>query len=135
MGAIQPVMSLKSSLVLIKSVPAGTKVSYDCTYTTVRKSRVGMIPFGYADGYPYTLSNRATVLLGGVRVPVVGLVTMDMIAVDVTDIPHIQVGDEVVLLGRQGDDEITAEEIAEWAGTISYEILTGISARVPRIYK
>jgi len=135
LGEIKPVMKIVSTLVLIKSVPAGTKVSYNCTFTTKRKSRVAMIPFGYADGYPYALSNKAHVLVRGKRVPVVGRVTMDMIAVDVTDIPEAQVGDETVLLGCQGNDEISAQQLADWADTISYEILTGISGRVPRIYK
>jgi alanine racemase len=134
-GDIRPVMSLVSKVVLIKSVPQGTMVSYGCTFTTSRRSRLGMIPFGYADGYPYSLSNKAKVLVRGQRVPVVGRVTMDMIMVDLTDLNEIHVGDEAMLLGRQGEDCINAEELANWADTISYEILTGISERVPRIYK
>lgn len=134
-GSIRPVLRFISRLVLIKSVPPGTKVSYDCTFTTQRRSRLGLIPIGYADGYPLALTDRAFVLVKGSRAPVVGRVTMDMIMVDVTDIPEAAVGDEVVMIGKQGDDEITACDMAEWANTISYEILTGISARVPRVYK
>lgn len=132
---ICPVMSVESKLVLIKSVPAGTKVSYDCTFETARRSRLGMIPVGYADGYPRSLSNRSHVLVRGGRAPVVGRVTMDMVIVDVTDVPSAQVGDTAVLLGRQGDAEITSLDLAAWGDTNSYEILTGISARMPRVYR
>ena len=120
---------------LIKSVPQGTKVSYDCTFTAPRKSRLGLVPVGYADGYPRALSNNAYVLVKGKRAPVVGRVTMDMIMVDITDIHDVQVGDTAVLLGSQGGDRITSLDLAAWADTISYEILTGISARMPRVYR
>ena len=134
-GGIKPVMSLMSKLMLIKSVPAETKVSYGGTFTTKRRSRLGLIPLGYADGYPRSLSDKAYVLAGGKRAPVVGRVTMDMIIVDVTDIPEASVGDEVALIGAQGAEEITACDLAAWSNTISYEIFTRISARVPRVYK
>jgi alanine racemase len=92
------------------------------------------LPIGYADGYPRLLSNRGEVLINGKRAPVVGRVCMDLTMIDVTDIGKTQQGDEVVLLGRQGDAEISADEMAVWAETISYEILTSIGARVPRIH-
>ncbi len=132
---IDPVMSLESRVMLIKSVPQGTKVSYDCTFTAPRKSRLGLIPVGYADGYPRALSNRAYVLVRGRRAPVVGRVTMDMIMIDITDVPEAEVGDAAVLMGSQGGERITSIDLADWAGTISYEIMTGVSARMPRTYK
>jgi alanine racemase len=132
---IEPVMGLESRLVLVKTVPAGTKISYDCTFTTARRSRIAVIPVGYADGYPRSLSGKSHVLVRGKRAPVVGRVTMDMIMADITDVPEAAVGDIVTLMGRQGDEFITAIDIADWAGTISYEIMTGISARMPRVYR
>lgn len=132
---IEPVMGLESKLVLIKTVPAGTKISYDCTFTTARKSRIAVIPVGYADGYPRALSGKSHVLVRGKRAPVVGRVTMDMIMVDITDVPEASVGEIATLMGRQGDESITAIDLARWADTISYEIMTGISARIPRVYK
>jgi len=130
---LKPVMTLRSSVVLVKTVPEGTKVSYSCTYTTKRKTRLGVIPMGYADGYPWSLSNKGVVLIKGERVPVVGRVTMDMIVVDVTDV-DAHVGDDVVLLGKQDGASIGAEELAGLAGSISYELFCGISKRMPRIY-
>lgn len=131
---VKPVMGLASKLVLLKYVPAGVRVSYGGTYTTTRKTRLGIVPIGYADGYPWGASGKAFVLLRGRRVPVVGRVTMDMIIIDVTDVEGTSVNDEVVLLGTQGLGCITLSEIASWAGTITYEILCGISKRMPRIY-
>jgi alanine racemase len=133
-SGLQPVMTLKSRLAMLKTVPAGTKVSYSRTFETRRQTRLGVIPIGYADGYPWALSNKANVLIHGLRAPVVGRVTMDMIIVDVTDIDEARIGSEVVLLGRQGETEITAQELAGLAGTIHYEIFCGISKRMPRVY-
>ena len=134
-GKFRPVMRLESKVALIKHVPAGTRVSYECLFTTARPSRIGVIPIGYADGYPLALSNKGHVLVAGRRVPVVGRVTMDMIMIDLTDVAAAVVGDPVVMVGRQGNEEITAAELAAAAGTISYEILTGVSVRMPRVYK
>jgi alanine racemase len=131
---LKPVMGLVSQAVLLKGIPSGTKVSYGGTFTTSRPTRIAIVPIGYADGYPWSLSGKALVLVRGRRVPVIGRVTMDMIIVDVTDIEGVSVGDEVVLLGGQGGNSITLHEIAEWAGTITYEILCGISKRIPRIH-
>jgi alanine racemase len=132
---LKPVMSLTSKIALLKHVPENTPISYACTYVTRRPSRIGVVPIGYADGYRFALTGKAQVLAGGKRVPVIGRVTMDMIVIDVTDIPNAAVGDEVVLMGCQGGERITVDEIAGWAGTIPYEIFCGISARMPRIYK
>ena len=133
-AAFKPVMTLKSKVVMIKSVPAGTKVSYSCTFETKRESKIGVIPIGYADGYPCALSNKAFVLVKGKRVPVVGRVTMDMIMVDLTDLKEHHVGDDVILMGEQGGSNISVDEIAGWAGAIPYEIFCGVSKRIPRIY-
>ena len=132
---IRPVMSLESKVMLLKNVPEGTRVSYGGTFTTERRSRLAIVPIGYADGYPWRASGEAKVLVRGRRVPVVGLVTMDMIVIDVTDVQGASVGDGVVLLGIQDGEQIGLRELAAWAGTIPYEILCGVSKRVPRIYK
>ena len=105
------------------------------SYTAVKPVRLALVPIGYADGYRRTLSNRAEALVGGKRVRVVGRVSMDQITLDVTDIPGIQTGDEVVLIGSQGSETITLEEIAELCDTISYEILVGLGSRVKRVHK
>jgi alanine racemase len=132
---LKPVMTLKTRIHFLKSVPAGTKISYGGTFTTKRESLIATLPIGYADGYSRHLSNHGEVLIHGKRAPVVGKVCMDFIMVDVTDIPYVSVGDEVVLMGRQGREQITAEEIAEKINSISYEVLCLIGKRVPRIYK
>jgi len=129
----RPVMHIKSMVSLIKVVPDGTKVGYLCTYETRRRTKVGVVPIGYADGYPLALSNKGIVLVGGIRLPVIGRVSMDMITVDLTD-ADAHVGDEVVLLGEQGDERITVDELALLAGTISYELLCRVSKRMPRVY-
>ena len=131
---LKPVMTLKSKIAMIKSVPAGAKVSYGRTFETKRPSKIGVLPIGYADGYPWALSNSSFVLVGGKRIPVVGSVTMDMIMIDLTDANETHVGDEVVLLGSQGSETLFASELGAWAKTISYEILCGISKRIPRVY-
>jgi alanine racemase len=132
---IRPVMDFVSKVMLLKNVPVGTRVSYGGTFTTERKSRLAVVPIGYADGYPWSASGKAQILVRGKRAPVVGRVTMDMIVVDVTGVEGVTVGDEVVLLGEQQGSRIPVRELASWAGTISYEILCRVSKRVPRIYK
>jgi len=132
---LKPVMTLKTRIHFLKPVPSGTRISYGGTFTTKRESFIATLPIGYADGYSRHLSNHGEVLIHGKRAPVVGKVCMDFIMVDVTDIPHVSVGDEVVLMGRQGREQITAEEIAEKINSISYEVLCLIGKRVPRIYK
>ena len=131
---LKPVLSWKTRILQLKKVSAGSSISYGQTFVTKRESLIATLPLGYADGYPRLLSNRGEVLVSGKRAPVAGRVCMDLTMIDVTDIEKTQPGDEVVLLGRQGDAEISADEMAAWANTISYEILTSISNRVPRIY-
>jgi len=127
-------MTLKSRVVFLKELPPGRTVGYGRTYTTTRKTVVATIPIGYADGYNRRLSNRGHALVRGARVPIIGRVCMDQTMLDVTDVPGVLVGDEVVLYGRQGDQEIAMEEIEEIVGTISYEIVCAVSKRVPRVY-
>lgn len=132
---LTPIMKWKTRLVQIRDMPAGVPISYGATFTTERPTRMGVLPVGYGHGYPLRLSNTGSVLVAGKRAPVLGRVTMDMTMVDLTDIkPAPALEDEVVLLGRQGDQIITADDVAGWAGTISYELLCGVSKRVPRIY-
>lgn len=132
---LKPVMTIKSKIILLKKVPKGTSISYGRTFVTKRKSIIATIPVGYADGYNRKLSNNGEVLIKGKRVPVAGRVCMDTIMVDVTDIPDVNYKSEVVLIGRQGNEQISADDIAEKTGTIPYEVLTSIGARVKRVYK
>jgi alanine racemase len=132
---LHPVLSLKTKIVYLKRVPKGNSVSYGRTFITKRHSFIGTLPVGYADGYAWSLGNKAEVLVQGKRVPVIGRVCMDMCMIDLTGMKGIDVGEEVVLVGRQGQETISVNEVAEWAKTISYEIVCGISARVPRVYK
>lgn len=131
---IFPAMEWKTQVIMVKPLPKGYSISYGRTYFTKRASIIATLPVGYGDGYKRILGNRASVLIKGSRAPVVGRVCMDQMMVDVTDIPGVGEGDEVVLLGSQGDEMIDADEMATWADTISYEILLSISPRVPRIY-
>lgn len=131
---LKPVMSLVSQVALLKNVPKGTRVSYNGTFTIKRPSRIAVIPIGYADGFPWSASNKAQVLIEGRRCKILGRVTMDMIMVDVTDCAKARVGSRVTLLGRQGKKEILADDLAKWASTIPYEIVCRISKRMPRIY-
>jgi len=133
--SLKPVMTLKTRIHFLKSVPSETRISYGGTFTTKRESLIATLPIGYADGYSRHLSNHGEVLIHGKRAPVAGKVCMDFIMVDVTDIPRVSVGDEVILMGRQGREQITAEEIAVKINSISYEVLCLIGKRVPRVYK
>lgn len=135
---LRPVLSLHTRIILLKWVPAGQPLGYGGTYRTERVSRIATLPIGYADGLRRALSNRGHVLIRGSRAPIVGRVSMDLTLVDVTDIPGVTLGDEAILLGRQGPSAsapaIRAEEVAAEIGTISYEVVTGIGSRVPRHY-
>ncbi len=132
---LRPLMSVRARLSYVKEVPEGTPLSYGCTFTTPRPSVIGTVPMGYADGIPRLLSNRGEVLVHGRRCPIVGRVCMDQFMVDLTDLPESPVmGDELIFLGRQGEEEITADDIAEKAETINYEIVTRMSTRLPRVY-
>lgn len=132
--ALKPVMSLKARVVLVKEVAAGASIGYGCTYVARAATRIATLPLGYADGYSRLLSNKAEVLVRGRRAPVAGRVCMDQLMVDVGQIPGVKPGDEAVLIGRQGDGEVTADELADHIGTISYEIVARIGERVPRLY-
>ncbi len=129
-----PALTFKSRVIMIKRVPAGTAVSYGCTYHTEEEALIATIPVGYADGYNRLLSNRADILIRGRRAPIAGRICMDHFMADVTSIPGVREGDEVVLYGRQGAGEISLEEVAVMTGTISYELLCAVSARVSRLY-
>jgi alanine racemase len=131
---LRPVMSLRSEVLALRELPAGSAVGYDQTYRTTRPSRIATIPIGYGDGLLRAASNRGTMLVRGRRCPIVGRVSMDLTTLDVTEAPDCAVGDEVMVLGRQGDEQITAHELARACDTIAYEVLTNISPRVPRIY-
>lgn len=130
----EPALSLKSSVVFVKNVREGSYISYNKSFRAGRPMKIATIPAGYGDGYIRRFSNRADVLIGGKRCRVLGNVTMDMVMADVTAVRDAAVGSEAVLLGRQGAEEVTAGELAGLADTITYEIVTLLSARVPRVY-
>ncbi len=132
-----PVMSLRSQVILLKWVPVGETIGYGCTFEASRKTLVATIPLGYDDGYPRALSNRGHVIVGGVYASVIGRISMDLTLVDVTGIPDVALGDEVLLMGTDepGGLSVTAEELAKISGTLSYEITCGIGKRVPRIVR
>lgn len=131
---LKPLMSLKSHIAYIKTVEPGAQISYGGLFTTVRETRVATIPVGYADGYPRGLSNKGSVLIRGKRAPILGRVCMDQFMVDVTDIPDAEELDQVTLLGRDGKDSITMEELGDLSGRFNYEFACCISKRVPRVY-
>lgn len=136
---LKPSMSLKSHLVAVHRVEMGERVSYGPTWTAGSPSTVGVLPVGYADGYRRSLSNKASVLFRGFRCPQIGTICMDYFMIDLTEAESetgspAKINEEIVLMGEQGSEVITPQEVAEWAGTIPYEILTGISDRVPRVY-
>lgn len=131
---LRPVLSLKTQIAQLRTIQPGSPVSYNGTFTAKRLTRIAVLPIGYANGLSRRLSNRGSVLIRGHRAPIAGLVCMDMVMVDVTEIPGTDVGDETILIGRQGNDEITASEIAKWTDTIPYEVLCAISPKIPRLY-
>lgn len=129
---LRPALTWKTKVAQLKDVPEGSYLGYGCTHRTTRNSKIAILPVGYFDGYSRSFSNVAYVLVKGKRAPVRGRVCMNMILVDVTDIGNITLEDEVVLLGKQGDEEITADHLAELAGTINYEIVTQINPMLER---
>jgi alanine racemase len=131
----EPVFSFHTRVGLVKTLPHGTAVSYGRTHTLTRDSTIAVLCAGYGDGIPRAVSNRASVLIHGRRCPVLGRVTMDQTIVDVTDVEGVVCGDQVVLVGRQADAEITAAEFSRWAETIPWETLCSVTKRVPRLYK
>ena len=132
---LRPVMTLKTRITYLKDIPPGRSISYGRTYISQKNTKIATLPIGYADGYGRILSNRAQALVCGRRVPIVGKITMDQTMCDVGHVKNVRVGDEVVLIGNQKGETITTEELAKLCGTIPYEIVTGISDRVPRTYK
>jgi alanine racemase len=128
-------MTIKSHVLAVKDVGPGQPVSYNCTYRTSRPTRIVTIPIGYGDGYNRLLSNQGEVLIGGRRFPVVGRVCMDLIMVEIGPDAKIAVGDEVILLGKQGRSEITIYELCDKLNTIPYEVTCLLSARVPKVYR
>lgn len=131
---LRPVLTWKARVARVRELPAGTAISYGGTFVTPHAMRVALVPVGYGDGYPRALSNRGEVLIQGRRCRIVGRVCMDNIVVDINHVEHVEEGDEVVLIGRQGDAAITADDLANWLGTINYEVVTQILPRVPRFY-
>ena len=131
----EPVFSFRTRVGIVKRLPAGTTVSYGRTRTLTRDSRIAILCAGYGDGIPRSVSNRASVLIRGVRCPILGRVTMDQTVVDITDIGEVACGDEAVLVGRQGAGEISIGEFSRWADTIPWETLCSVTKRVPRLYR
>ncbi|MBI2264045.1 MAG: alanine racemase [Armatimonadetes bacterium] len=131
---LEPALSLKSKISFLKTVPRGTLVSYGCTYETKGDSLIATLPIGYGDGFSRLLSNKGQVLIGGKRYSVVGRVCMDHIMAELPPCAPVKVGDEAVLIGKQGNEEISATEVADLVGTIPYEVLCLFTRRVPRLY-
>jgi len=131
---LKPVMHWKSRIIQLNQIPKNSSLSYGKTYKTLRESKIATLPVGYADGLQRRLSGKMEVLVHGRRAPQVGTICMDLCLVDVTDIPEVREGDEVVLFGEQNGAAIAIEEVAQWAGTIPYEIMCGVGQRVPRLY-
>ncbi|MGB7133933.1 MAG: alanine racemase [Acidobacteriaceae bacterium] len=129
-----PVLSWKTRVVSLREIEPGDSVGYDATFTARRKTRLGLLPVGYADGLNRLLSNQGWVLVRGQRAPIVGRISMDHAVADVTGIAGVEKGDEVILIGEQGNEKVTAADMARLCGTIAYEVLCGIGARVPRIW-
>lgn len=131
---LQPVLSLKSQIVFLKELEKGRTISYGATYETKQTQRIATIPIGYGDGYPRSLSNRGYVLIQGEKAPICGRICMDQFMVDVTNIPQAAEGNEVVLVGRQGENNISLEELGELSGRFNYEFACDLSKRIPRVY-
>ncbi len=131
---LHPALSLKSMVVRVRTLPAGSAIGYGRTYITKKPMTAALVPIGYGDGYHRLISNRGEVLIHGKRVPIRGRVSMDQIVVDVSGLNDVRVGDEVVAIGRQGDEVITAEEVASWAETINYEVVTALHPQVVRLF-
>lgn len=131
---LSPAVTLRAQVARVFQVAPGESVGYGRTWIAERPSTIGILPAGYGDGYRQVFSNQGAVLVHGHRCPVVGRVSMDQTALDLTEVPEAQEGDEAVLIGRQGSDELSADELAHWANTISHEIIAGIMPRVPRRY-
>lgn len=129
----KPAMEFKAAVAQVKYIDNGTDVSYGRTYTANGKVKLATVTAGYADGYPRALSNKGYVLINGKKCPITGRICMDQFMCDVTEVEDVKAGDEAVLIGAQGNEKITADDIGKMTGTIGYEIVCGISARVPRV--
>ena len=132
--AIKPVMSVKANIVHLKDVPAGFSVGYGRKFISERPSKIATITLGYADGYPRPYSAQAKVIVNGVLCPIAGNICMDQCMVDVSEVPDVKVGDEVIVMGSDGVHEISAEDIAKATGTINYEICCAFGQRLPKVY-
>ena len=132
---LQPVLSWKTKIIQVKSLPAGVSIGYDCTFITRSKTKLAVLPVGYADGYDRRLSNCGSVLIHGISCPIRGRVCMNLTMVDVSRVPKVKAGDEVILIGEQNNRVISAENIAKKIGTINYEVVARINSDIPRIYK
>ena len=131
---LAPALELKSKISYVKTLEAGRQISYGGTYTTTKEERIATIPVGYGDGYPRSLSNKGYVLIHGKKAPICGRVCMDQFMVNVTDIPEVKTGDEVTLLGRDGSERITAEELGDLSKRFNYEFVRDLGKRIPRVF-
>jgi alanine racemase len=131
---VRPALQWRARIVTVKEVPAGARVGYGGSYVTEAPARLAVLAAGYADGVPHRLSNKGRVIAGGRFAPMVGTVSMDLTTIDITQSPQLKPGDEVTLLGSEGSVSLDAQQVAKGAGTISYSVLCGISARVKRFY-
>lgn len=131
---LKPILSLYSRIVYVKEVPEGTPISYGGIFVAPRKMRIATVPVGYGEGYPRGLSNKGSVLVHGHRVPVLGRVCMDQFMIDVTDLPEVKEGDLVTLIGVDGKEQITIEELGELSGRFNYELACDLGKRIPRVY-
>ncbi|MBQ9930532.1 MAG: alanine racemase [Oscillospiraceae bacterium] len=131
---VKPVMEWIAKVVYVKTLPAGRQISYGGCYTTTQETVIATLPVGYADGYRRGLTDKGYVLIHGKKAPIIGRICMDQMMVDVTHIPEVKIGDRAVLIGKSGDEQITADDLARLTGTLNYEIICGISRRTPRVY-
>ena len=131
---VKPALSWKAKIVLVKDIPQGSQVGYGGSFRASRDMRIGVLSVGYADGFPHRLSGKGRVIASGKHAAILGTVSMDLTTIDLSAAPHLGPGDDVTLLGQEGETRLDAQQIARLAGTISYNVLCGISARVRRLY-
>ena len=131
---VRPALSWKARVLAVKDIPAGEPIGYGAIFRATVPTRIGIVAAGYADGIPHRLGNKGSVIAGGRVVPMLGAVSMDISTIDLTAVPEVRAGDVVTLLGEEGEARIDAQQIARLAGTISYSVLCGISARVAHVY-